>query len=181
VPAKAAPQGTLTGATDWVNAVSFSPNGQTVAAGSSQNSVLVWNLPILLAGAQVNSVAFSSDDSMLAVGSQDLQLWDPASRSLLTRLTRLPTPGTTFVNAVAFAPGGRLVAAGYGNGTFQLWRTTGKAPAPLGPELTASHSGMIESVSFSPDGKILATGGDDGLTRLWSVRDQPGRSRWARR
>jgi len=41
-PAKAAPEGALTGATDWVNAVSFSPNGQTVAAGSSQNSVLVW-------------------------------------------------------------------------------------------------------------------------------------------
>ena len=29
-PAKAAPEGTLTGATDWVNAVSFSPNGQRV-------------------------------------------------------------------------------------------------------------------------------------------------------
>jgi WD40 repeat protein len=208
VPAKAAPEGTLTGATDWVNAVSFSPDGQTVAAGSSQNSVLVWNLatrsltaqlpqadpvtsmawdgpgrlvagdadgsvsfwslpsPILLAGAPVNSVAFSPDDSLLAVGSQDLQLWDPASRSLVASL---PAPGTTFVNAVAFAPGGRLVAAGYGNGTFQLWRTTGKVPAPLGPELTASSSGMIESVSFSPDGKILATGGDDGTVRLWSV------------
>src|ERR1700722_5153886 len=153
--------------TDPVTSVTWDDTGRLVT-GDADGTVSFWSMPspILLAGAPVNSVAFSSDDSMLAVGSQDLQLWDPASRSLLTRL---PTPGTTFVNAVAFAPGGRLVAAGYGNGTFQLWRTTGKAPAPLGPALTASDSGMIESVSFSPDGKILATGGDDGTVRLLSV------------
>jgi WD40 repeat protein/transcriptional regulator with XRE-family HTH domain len=151
--------------------------GGRLAAGDADGTVSFWSLPspILLAGAPVNSVAFSSDDSMLAVGSQNLQLWDPASHSLLASL---PTPSTTFVNAVAVAPGGRLVAAGYGNGTFQLWRTTGKDPAPLGPELTASNSGMIESVSFSPDGKLLATGGDDGTVRLWSV--PPGGSARAR-
>jgi WD40 repeat protein/transcriptional regulator with XRE-family HTH domain len=146
-----------------------------LAAGDADGTVSFWSLPspILLAGAAVNSVAFSPDDSMLAVGAQNLQLWDPGSRSLLASL---PTPSATFVNAVAFAPGGRLVAAGYGNGMFQLWRTTGKAPVPLGPELTASNSGVIESVSFSPDGKILATGGDDGTVRLWSV-PPPGSAR----
>jgi WD40 repeat protein/transcriptional regulator with XRE-family HTH domain len=152
---------------DPVTSVTWDDVGRLVA-GDADGTVSFWSMPspILLAGAPVNSVAFSSDDSMLAVGSQDLQLWDPASRSLLASL---PAPGATFVNAVAVAPGGRLVAAGYGNGTFQLWRTTGKAPVPLGPELPASNSGMIESVSFSPDGKILATGGDDGTVRLWSV------------
>jgi len=146
-----------------------------LAAGDADGTVSFWSLPspILLAGAPVNSVAFSSDDGMLAVGSQNLQLWDPASHSLLASL---PAPAATFVNAVAVAPGGRLVAAGYGNGTFQLWRTTGKVPAPLGPELPASNAGMIESVSFSPDGRILATGGDDGTVRLWSV-PPPGSAR----
>jgi WD40 repeat protein/transcriptional regulator with XRE-family HTH domain len=159
---------------DPVTSVAWDGDGR-LAAGDADGTVSFWSLPspILLAGAPVNSVAFSPDDSMLAVGSQHLQLWDPASRSLLASL---PTPSTTFVNAVAFAPGGRLVAAGYGNGTFQLWRTTGKVPVPLGPELTASNSGMIESVSFNPDGKILATGGDDGTVRLWSV-PPPGSAR----
>ncbi len=212
--------GTLTGATDWVNAVSFSPDGRSVAAGSSQNNVLVWKLatraltaqlpladpvtslawdgadrltagdadgtvsfwsmppPIILAGGPVNSVAFSSGrsvssggsgsfgDGMLAVGSQNLQLWDPNRRTLLATIL---APGGTFVNAVAFAPGGRMLAAGYGNGEFQLWRTSGQGPTALGPPVRASSLGMIESVAFSPDGATLATGGDDGTIRLWSL------------
>ena len=40
----AGPGGPLTGATDWVNAVAFSPDGRSLAAGSSDGRVLVWDL-----------------------------------------------------------------------------------------------------------------------------------------
>ena len=43
-PATPVREGTLTGATDWVNAVAFSPDGRSLAAGSSDGRVLVWNL-----------------------------------------------------------------------------------------------------------------------------------------
>jgi WD40 repeat protein/transcriptional regulator with XRE-family HTH domain len=138
-----------------------------LAVGDADGTVSFWSLPspILLADGPVNSVAFSPDDGILAVGSQNLQLWDPADRTLLASLA---APGT-FVNSVAFAPRGQILAAGYGNGTFQEWRVSGKAPVPVGPPVRASSLGMIESVAFSPNGTMLATGGDDGTVRLWSV------------
>ena len=139
-----------------MNAVAFSPGGTSIAAGSSDDDVLVWNVatraltatlphpqpvtslawagsghlvsgdadgtariwtlptPVLLAGDPVNSVAFSPGGGMLAVGSRDLELWDPVTRQrLAARPVPVPGPVTArFVNAVAFAPHGQLLAAG---------------------------------------------------------------------
>jgi WD40 repeat protein len=136
-----------------------------LAAGDGDGTVSIWSLPspVLMAGAAVNSVAFSPAGNVLAVGSQSLQLWDPATRALLATAT---APAGTFVNAVAFSPSGRVLAAGYGNGTFQLRSSSGAA---LGPPVRASASGMVEYVAFSPSGDVVATGGDDGTVRLWSV------------
>ena len=101
-----------------------------LAAGDGDGTVSIWSLPspVLMAGAAVNSVAFSPDGELLAVGSQSLQLWDPATR---VPLTTVPAPGGTFVNSVAFAPSGRMLAARYGNGTFQLRSQDGAALGPL--------------------------------------------------
>ena len=218
-PVRAAP---LTGATDWVNTVAFSPDGTMLAAGSSDDHVLVWPLahpatatslphpqpvtslawdglgrlisgdadgtvrnwmlpsPVLLAGAAVNSVAYSPGGAMLAVGSQDLELWNPATRRM-TAAAPPPVAGT-FVNAVTFQPGGptgasRVLAAGYGDGQVQLWRVAaGGGLAALGPPMTASATGMDEFFAFSRTGKLLASGGDDGTVRIWSVSD-PARPR----
>ena len=56
-----------------------------LAAGDADGTVSIWSLPspVLLAGAAVNSVAFSPAGNRLAVGSQSLQLWDPATRQLV--------------------------------------------------------------------------------------------------
>jgi WD40 repeat protein len=136
-----------------------------LAAGDGDGTVSVWSLPspVLLAGTPVNSVAFSPAGSLLAVGSQTLQLWNPVTRSPVA--TAAP-PGGTFVNAVAFAPSGRMVAAGYGNGMVQL---RGRSGAALGRPVRASAAGPVEYVAFSPSGQVMATGGDDGTVRLWSV------------
>ena len=36
----------LTGPTDWVTSVGFSPDGQTLAAGSSDGSIWLWTAPV---------------------------------------------------------------------------------------------------------------------------------------
>jgi WD40 repeat protein/transcriptional regulator with XRE-family HTH domain len=76
-------------------------------------------------------------------------------------------PANQGVSAVAFSPGGKLLAAAYGDGTVRLRNpATQQAvgaplPAGTGPE-------GVSSVAFSPDGKLLASSGDGRTVRLWN-------------
>jgi WD40 repeat protein/transcriptional regulator with XRE-family HTH domain len=159
-----------------VTSLAWSGRGHLVS-GDADGFARVWTLPspVLQAGAPVNTVAFSPGGGTLAVGSTDLQLWNPRTREQLAAGPGRAQTGT--VSAVAFSPSGKLLAAGYGNGMIQLWRRPAAGTlAPLGRPVRASGTGPVESVAFSRAGTVLATGGDDGTVRLWSVRD-PGRPR----
>ena len=141
---------------------------RALITGAVDGTVRLWAVPppVLDAGSPVNSVSFSPDGQTLAVGAAGLALWDAATRS---RIGTAAVPGT-FVKAVAFCPHSALLAAGYGNGSVQLWRTAGQgAPVPLGPPSRASATGLVEFVAFRRDGKVLATADADGTVRLWHV------------
>jgi WD40 repeat protein/transcriptional regulator with XRE-family HTH domain len=153
-----------------VTALAWSGPRRLITA-DADGAARIWTLPapVLLTGGGVNSVAFSPVGQLLAVGAQDLQLWQPVTRQ---RLATARVPGT-FVNAVAVSPGGRLLAAGYGNGLLQLWRA-GPGLYRLGRPVRAVAAGpsqLVESVAFSRTGTLLATGGDDGTVRIWSLRE----------
>ena len=144
-----------------------------LVAGDADGQVRTWVVPtpVLRAGGAVNSVAYSSDGRLLAVGGPDLQLWDPVTRAQLAA-TAVPGPAGTIVNAVAFLAGGTTLAAGYSDGDLQLWKVAhGRSLARLSRPVRASAKGLVEFTAFSPRGRLLATSGDDGTVRLWSVTD----------
>ena len=178
--------GTLTGHTGPVLWVAFSPDGRTLATGSSQGTVILWDMadraarPARLPVPRVGhtntpaSVAFSPDGRTLAVGSAQgmVILWDvtdPARPALLGH----PLAGHTGpVLSVAFSPDGRTLATGSSQGTVILWDLTDRArPHPLGKPLT-SHTGYVSSVTFAPDGRTLATATDGFTVILWDVADR---------
>ena len=75
---------TLTGHGNLVISVAFSPDGKTLASGSSDKTIKLWNLQTQKAIAtltghsdEVYSAAFSPDGKTLASGSSDktLKLW----------------------------------------------------------------------------------------------------------
>jgi WD40 repeat protein/tRNA A-37 threonylcarbamoyl transferase component Bud32 len=109
--------------------------------------------------AQAEAVAFSPDGRTLAVACQDhrTRLLDLASRRLLLTLVG---PHTA-VRAVAFSPGGDLIAT-VGDRTARVWELPSGAPRAT----CASQAGQSRCLAFAPDSRTLAVGSFDHVIAL---------------
>ncbi len=163
---------------DQVMAVGFSPDGKTIASGSWDEAVHLWDaktgklLRILRQGQHLGMVVgvfFTPDGKQLVscgghAGDNSARLWDLSTGK---ELRRWPIPGGW---KLALSPDGKLLA-GVGNtrpkqDSIALWDiATGKQVREL------PFEGVQDSVSdlaFSADGKLLVSGGVS-ILRLFDV------------
>lgn len=164
--------------------IAFSLDGAKLAGTGPAGTVRLWDMTtgkaLDLTGAghagEVVSLAVSTDGKLLASGGGDntVRVWDRSTGKELHRFTGpkggnsdqtgRPVAGASF--AVAFAPNGKTLAAGWTNGSIQLWDlATGKGLH----QLSGGHDAVVNALAFSRDGKRLASTGWDGRAFWWDV------------
>jgi hypothetical protein len=174
-----------------VNTVAFSPDGRSLAIGSSTSitsrdqdapTALLWDLSTrqvihkLTQGDTVYGVAFSPNGRLVATGDGTLftnrqqglaRLWDVSNSTEVFRFQ-----DHNPVRSVAFSPDGRFFAFGGGRpGTIGSgYGLVGLCDLAADRNiLRLPHPDRVLSLAFSPDGLLLATGSNDMITRLWEI------------
>ncbi len=161
-----------------VSSVSFSPDGKTLASGSLDGNIYLWDVTRgeltqklenqnLMHGQanmyppHIHSVSFSTDGQMLASGGPDntIRLWDVVTgvkkQTLIGHASR--------VYCVSFSPDRATLVSGHTDGIIRLWdANTGQHKSML-----SGHTDVVTNVAFSPDGKTLASGSWDCSVLLW--------------
>lgn len=145
-----------------ITSLVFSPDGDTLAAGSTNGKINLWDVQTGELGNTltehtgiVSSLVFSPDGHTLAAGNKDgtVLLWNVGTAELLTTLTEQ-------MWGLVFHPDSSLLAASLGQLPIGLdpWtKEMGLWDVHTGNRISIFYSGLTSSnLVFSPDGKMLA-------------------------
>jgi WD40 repeat protein len=161
----------LEGHSKAVISVKFSPDGQTIASASDDQTLNLWRrdgkLLQTLKGHQstVKDVTFSPDGKKIATASFDgtIKLWRTSDGALIKTINA----HNFEVFSVSWSADGQIIASGSADTTIKIWRVSdGQLLKTL-----SGHSADVNSVSFSPQGNTIASGSVDKTIKIWRISD----------
>jgi WD40 repeat protein len=158
-----------------LNAVAFSPDGNTLAAAYQDWTIVLWDVltgrrigePLKGHTSFVNTVAFSPDGRNLVSGSEDktLRFWDTATGRAVSDALKGHDDA---VATVAFSPDGKeVISAGF-NGTLIMWNVgNGAAYAYPLQERLRGHVAPVQTLQWNRESGQILTVASDGSVIFW--------------
>jgi len=112
----------------------------------------------------INSLAVSPDDKIVASGSQDktIKLWNTQDLSLLSVLKGHKRG----IWCVVFSPVDKCLASASSDRTIKLWSLNDYTCL----KTFEGHSNSVLKVAFLTRGMQLISSGSDGLLKLWTIK-----------
>lgn len=159
-----------TGALPGVNAVAYSPDGQTLASGGRDGAIALWDAQTgeLLRNFKahshgINAIAFSPDGQQLATGSGDntIKLWSLPDGQLQHTLDY----HTGWVFSLAYSPDGQTLASGGSDHQIILWQPQTATQQKI---INTGNNGVF-AVAIAPNNRTLASASGDGTIQLWNL------------
>jgi WD40 repeat protein len=170
-----------------VISLAFSLDGRTLATGSRDDTVKLWDLvtgrPVVTLRSEIGpvvSIAVSPDGQTVACGREGgtVTVWGLPSRRVIATLRGHAGP----VLALAFSPDGRILSSGdeggpSTQGKVKLWETGTWRELTLREGLAhrlgaPSVVFVVSALAFSPDGRVLAAAQVEKKVRRWEVATQ---------
>jgi WD40 repeat protein len=164
----------LEGHRSRVSSLAFSSDGNWLASGSADDTVVVWDVesrrPLdrrLRASDSVEGVAFAPDGKTLAAGDArgEVVLWDVDRQERIRRMTGdFPAIGRSSPLGLAFSRDGETIAS-LGSRELFVWDLRGRRRS----RDTLPGLEGLQTVALSPDRTIAAAVDAQSKTVLWDV------------
>lgn len=183
----AEPQSLLAAHTSVINDISFTPDGETLAAACEDGTLRVWDIST---GEQkqiftrreysfgVDSVSFTADGRTLAATSfYNLDLWDIVTGvrkkpPIALENRRIDFDHLPYImlggSKTSFSSDRKTIASWSWDGIIRVWDITTRKQVQTITIQPQPSSGQLIA-SLSPDGRLLATTNRNDPIRLWDI------------